>query len=112
MTPESLVATRETSLRLKEKGFPQDTLFVWCFDTLAYHPYVVPVGERPDGIVAAPTLAEVLEQLPVSELKIGWCSDGEVIMNGRRDAKRAGQEVSRALHTGVEAAARLLLKVK
>lgn len=68
MTPESLVPERGTCERMKALGFPQDTYFSWgnefdepdgcCGDWI-----------NPDDILAAaPTLAEILEQLPDSTL--------------------------------------------
>ena len=78
MTPESLVATRETCMRLKEKGFTQDTHFCWA-EPYRYQtdrtPVVYPrflggqhAGSPPREYCAAPTLAEVLEQLPDCKL--------------------------------------------
>ena len=77
MTPESLVATRETCMWLKEKGFTQDTHFCWAEPyryqtdrTAVVYPRFLGgqhAGSPPREYCAAPTLAEVLEQL-----RKGW----------------------------------------
>lgn len=59
--PEDLVATRETSERLREAGFPQTTYFWW--DKSAYGGYhLLSYGIKTDDWCSAPTLGEVLEQ--------------------------------------------------
>lgn len=79
MTPEELVPTLETCIKLKEAGYVQNAYFAWMreaeekrfnrnvsegWDALDYIMYArnEPISE----IVAAPTLQEVLEELPES----------------------------------------------
>ena len=75
MTPEDLVATRETSARLKAAGWTAETYFLWH----AGHPFgskMVPyLTSRPKPtseyfLAWAPTLVEILEQLRKEELQV------------------------------------------
>jgi len=70
-TLESLTVTRETGERLKAAGFPQDTAFAWRHSKWQTVP---PPGDATEvcmaessrfyRICAAPTLEEVLRELP------------------------------------------------
>ena len=68
MKPEDLVPSRSTCIALKEKGFPQDTFLAWdTWKRLNEGGWLVRARngfEAFDEYLAAPTLGEILEQLP------------------------------------------------
>lgn len=72
MKPEDLVPTRSTCIALKEAGFPQDTFLAWdTWKRLNEGGWLVRARngfETFDEYLAAPTLGEILEQLPEEKL--------------------------------------------
>lgn len=57
---EQQVASRELSERLKELGFPQDTLWWWVFDKIELASNAIKRSEFiQDNYCAAPTSAEI-----------------------------------------------------
>ena len=73
MRPEELVPTLETCVRLKEAGWAKETYFVWMkfptyLDGMPTGGYVYHVQQHSSHpmypIISAPTLQELLEELP------------------------------------------------
>lgn len=73
MTLQDLVPPQELCQRLKEAGFPQDTAYYWhslvSHDLKSWSDYKLqdykPESDFGMRVIAAPTLQEVLDQLPV-----------------------------------------------
>lgn len=73
MTAEQLVPDVETCIKLKDAGFPQDTIFYWLHNKLKDKWEITScvtdcVKNHPESwefIAAAPFMEEILEELPL-----------------------------------------------
>jgi hypothetical protein len=62
---EDITTSLEVSKRLKEAGFPQDSLFYWNknIESAPYHLGIGKMGTEQPESIAAPTATELLEKL-------------------------------------------------
>jgi hypothetical protein len=77
---EDITTSLELSKKLKEAGFPQDSLFKWfkSFDNDLYKVYKKLPNPFWFEIYSAPTTDELLEQLPL------WLGDYCLCINGKK----------------------------
>jgi hypothetical protein len=119
MTPEQLVPTLETCLKLKDAGYRQDLTFLFFqnmdnFTSLKY-PEVGKgwqVRDRAgcywfDSCIAAPTLQELLEELP--DWTVCFYNDVEYVVRGNI---KAFEPIEQSHPNPAEAAALLWLELQ
>ena len=126
MKPIELVPTLETCRELEAAGFPQDTVWAWAEPPVQSEPTVCHADIRhrvlPKGhVFVAPTLAEVLAELPWWFLNDGDDMDWQGIWKNeldeyvtayritRGDQSQQLEELTKANDNPAEAAAQLYL---
>ena len=85
MKMQDLVPTLDTCRALMEAGFPQDTALAWCREPGGGEVVREPHRHSGKPLCAAPTLAEVLGELPdsVANGNRGYKSRSLIIRGGR-----------------------------
>jgi hypothetical protein len=109
MTPEQLVPTLETCLKLKKAGWKQETCFSWM-NHMGIDQYTVVLSNHLQQLqfsrILAPTLQELLEKLP--DWTLCFYNDVEYVV---RSNIKAFEPIEQSHPNHAEAAALLWLEL-